>query len=141
MLIRTALLGSTRTGEHGRSFTAFDALGRLTPRSVTGVGDRTVQHRAYSYRADGNQIGRFMSTRTVDAMKALSRFGELAWFKLPTEYNDEYGYHQVAYMGWRYKAPREGVVHSVNTRDQEFCIASISDLALIVQHLQRVPVP
>ncbi|MFF3633759.1 hypothetical protein [Streptomyces sp. NPDC002250] len=130
-----------------------------------------------------------MSTRTVDAMKALSRFGELAWFKLPTEYNDEYGYHQVAYMGWRYKAPREGVdqfiedvvkgvptqlawvldrtrrnrillpdrvlleagglgnpafadvVHSVNTRDQEFCMASISDLALIVQHLQRVPVP
>lgn len=82
-----------------------------------------------------------MSTRTVDAMKALNRSGELAWFKLPTEYNDEYGYHQVAYMGWRYKAPREGVVHSVNTRDQEFCIASISDLALIVQHLQRVPVP
>ncbi|MFF9601143.1 hypothetical protein ACF1GY_02565 [Streptomyces sp. NPDC014684] len=172
-----------------RSFTAFDALGRLTPQSVTGVGDRTVQHRAYSDRADGNQIGRFMPTQTVDAMKALSRFGELAWFKLPTEYNDEYGYHQVAYMGWRYKAPREGVdqfvedvvkdvstqlawvldrtrrnrillpnrvlleagglgnpafadvVHSVNTRDQEFCIASISDLALIVQHLQRVPVP
>ncbi|MFF9175746.1 RHS repeat-associated core domain-containing protein, partial [Streptomyces sp. NPDC014793] len=35
----------------------FDPLGRLTTQSVTGAGDRTVQHRAYSYRADGNLIG------------------------------------------------------------------------------------
>lgn len=122
-------------------------------------------------------------------MKALSRFGELAWFKLPAEYNHEYGYHQVAYMGWRYTAPKEGidqfiedavkgvstqlewtldktrrnwillpnrvlleaqglenpafadVIHSMNTQDQEFCIKSISDIDLIVQHLQRVPTP
>ncbi|MEW2255055.1 hypothetical protein [Streptomyces sp. NPDC047869] len=130
-----------------------------------------------------------MSTRTVDAIKALSRFGELAWFKLPAEYNDEYGYHQVAYMGWCYKAPQEGVdqfiedavkgiptqlewvldqtrrnrillpnrvlfeagglenpafadvVHRMNTQDQEFCIKSISDVALIIQYLQRIPTP
>ncbi|MET8803907.1 hypothetical protein [Streptomyces sp. NPDC004546] len=42
-------------------------------------------------------------------MQALSRFGELAWFKLPTEYNDVYGYHQVPYMGWRYTSPQEDV--------------------------------
>ncbi|MFF9175747.1 hypothetical protein [Streptomyces sp. NPDC014793] len=122
-------------------------------------------------------------------MKALSRFGELAWFKLPTECNAERGYRQLAYMGWRYKAPKEGidrfiesvvkgvptqlewvldvtrmnwvllpervlieaqgladpafaeVIHSMNTQDQEFCIKSIDDIDLIVQHLQRIPIP
>lgn len=42
-------------------------------------------------------------------MEALSRFGDLAWFKLPTEYNQVHGYHQVLYMGWRYASPREGI--------------------------------
>ncbi|MEU2226354.1 putative T7SS-secreted protein [Streptomyces sp. NPDC018347] len=35
----------------------FDALGRLTAQSVTGAGGHRVQHRAYTYRADGNLIG------------------------------------------------------------------------------------
>ncbi|MBL1081231.1 RHS domain-containing protein [Streptomyces actinomycinicus] len=35
----------------------FDALGRLTSQSVTGVGGHQVQHRAYTYRADGNLTG------------------------------------------------------------------------------------
>ncbi|MEW2259333.1 putative T7SS-secreted protein [Streptomyces sp. NPDC047869] len=35
----------------------FDPLGRLMTQSVTGVGDRPVQHRTYSYQADGNLIG------------------------------------------------------------------------------------
>ncbi|MGW0337983.1 putative T7SS-secreted protein [Streptomyces sp. NPDC003011] len=45
-------IGETVTLEHG-----FDALGRLTSQSVTGAGGRTVQSRAYTYRADGNLIG------------------------------------------------------------------------------------
>ncbi|MFL4948422.1 putative T7SS-secreted protein [Streptomyces sp. MMS24-I31] len=45
-------IGDTITLGH-----AFDALGRLTTQSVTGRNDRTVQHRAYTYRADGNLIG------------------------------------------------------------------------------------
>ncbi|MFF7973305.1 putative T7SS-secreted protein [Streptomyces sp. NPDC007905] len=45
-------IGETVTLEH-----AFDALGRLTTQWVTGVEGRTVQHRAYTYRADGNLIG------------------------------------------------------------------------------------
>ncbi|MFF2204270.1 putative T7SS-secreted protein [Streptomyces sp. NPDC058145] len=45
-------IGGTITLDH-----TFDPLGRLTTQSVTGVGDRTVQHRTYSYRADGNLIG------------------------------------------------------------------------------------
>ncbi|WP_460106812.1 putative T7SS-secreted protein [Streptomyces sp. YKOK-J1] len=48
----TRHIGDTITLDH-----TFDPLGRLTTQSVTGVGDRTVQHRAYSYRADGNLIG------------------------------------------------------------------------------------
>lgn len=44
-------------------------------------------------------------------MQVLSKFGELAWFKLPTEVNPTYGYPQVPYMGWRYRAPREGLAH------------------------------
>ncbi|MFB9396039.1 RHS repeat-associated core domain-containing protein, partial [Streptomyces echinatus] len=35
----------------------FDALGRLTTQSVTGAGGHRVQHRTYTYRADGNVIG------------------------------------------------------------------------------------
>ncbi|MFF5854835.1 putative T7SS-secreted protein [Streptomyces sp. NPDC012751] len=35
----------------------FDALGRLTTQSVTGAGGHRVQHRAFTYRADGNLIG------------------------------------------------------------------------------------
>ncbi|MFF8864508.1 DUF6531 domain-containing protein [Streptomyces sp. NPDC015139] len=47
----------------------FDALGRLTTQSVTGAGGRAVQHRSYSYRADGNVIGtedRLSGTRRFD---------------------------------------------------------------------------
>ncbi|WP_143684318.1 hypothetical protein, partial [Streptomyces diastatochromogenes] len=45
-------IGGTIVLEH-----TFDTLGCLTSQSVTGVGGRAVQHRAYSYRADGNLIG------------------------------------------------------------------------------------
>ena len=45
-------IGGTITLEH-----AFDALGRLTTQSVTGAAGHTVQHRTYTYRADGNLIG------------------------------------------------------------------------------------
>ncbi|MFI8243357.1 RHS repeat-associated core domain-containing protein, partial [Streptomyces sp. NPDC085866] len=45
-------IGETVALEH-----AFDAVGRLTTQSVTGAEGRTVQHRAYTYRADGNLIG------------------------------------------------------------------------------------
>ncbi|MFF7971896.1 putative T7SS-secreted protein [Streptomyces sp. NPDC007905] len=47
---------SRRIGETIRLEHGFDTAGRLTTQSVTG-GDRTVQHRAYTYRADGNLIG------------------------------------------------------------------------------------
>ncbi|MGW2098579.1 hypothetical protein ACWCPX_12885 [Streptomyces olivaceoviridis] len=130
-----------------------------------------------------------MPNRNTEAMQALSRFGELTWFKLPTEYNNVYGYYQVPYLGWRYACPRDDiaqyiedavsevptqvewgldrtrrnwvllpsriwreahgledpafsdVVHSINTQDQEFCLMALSDLELIVQHLQQIPVP
>ncbi|MEU5540571.1 RHS repeat-associated core domain-containing protein, partial [Streptomyces sp. NPDC020362] len=45
-------IGGTITLEH-----AFDALGRLTTQSVSGAEGCAVQHRAYTYRADGNLIG------------------------------------------------------------------------------------
>ncbi|MEU9481439.1 putative T7SS-secreted protein [Streptomyces sp. NPDC048191] len=48
----TRRIGETVTLEH-----TFDALGRLTTQSVTGAEGRTVQHRAYTYRADGNLTG------------------------------------------------------------------------------------
>ncbi|QWB23779.1 MULTISPECIES: DUF6531 domain-containing protein [Streptomyces] len=35
----------------------FDELGRLTAQSVTGIDGRSVQHRSYLYRADGNLVG------------------------------------------------------------------------------------
>ncbi|WP_381554275.1 putative T7SS-secreted protein [Streptomyces eurythermus] len=43
------LIGGTITLEH-----TFDPMGRLTTQSVTGAQGRRVQHRAYTYRADGN---------------------------------------------------------------------------------------
>ncbi|MEV5879748.1 putative T7SS-secreted protein [Streptomyces sp. NPDC052101] len=48
----TRRIGGTVTLEH-----TFDAMGRLTTQSVTGAEGRMVQHRAYTYRADGNVIG------------------------------------------------------------------------------------
>ncbi|MFI9584536.1 putative T7SS-secreted protein [Streptomyces sp. NPDC052236] len=44
-------IGETATFRH-----AFDAMGRLTNQEITGQG-RSLQHRAYTYRADGNLIG------------------------------------------------------------------------------------
>ncbi|WP_143669967.1 hypothetical protein [Streptomyces sp. Ag109_G2-15] len=46
-------------------------------------------------------------------MRTLSRFGELAWFKLPVEYNPVHGYHQVPYMGWRYTSPQEDIAQLI----------------------------
>ncbi|MEU0009584.1 DUF6531 domain-containing protein, partial [Streptomyces sp. NPDC006314] len=48
---------SRRIGEAIALEHTFDALGRLTTQSVTGAEGRTVQHRTYTYRADGNLIG------------------------------------------------------------------------------------
>ncbi|WP_107118740.1 DUF6531 domain-containing protein, partial [Streptomyces cellostaticus] len=48
----TRRVGETLTLEH-----SFDALGRLTMQSVIGAEARKVQHRTYSYGADGNLIG------------------------------------------------------------------------------------
>jgi hypothetical protein len=121
-------------------------------------------------------------------MRALSRFGELSWFKLPLEHNPALGYNQVPYMGWRYTSPREDIaqlienavgelptqvewmldrtrrnwlllpnrilreaqglknpafakaVHSINVQDQEFCLKALSDLDLIILHLQEIPI-
>jgi YD repeat-containing protein len=43
---------------NGRTVTyAHDELGRLTAQSVTGRDGRSVQHRSYHYRADGNLAG------------------------------------------------------------------------------------
>lgn len=33
------------------------------------------------------------------------------------------------------------VVHSVNTQDHQFCFKALSDLDLILQRLQQVPIP
>ncbi|MFF9582034.1 putative T7SS-secreted protein [Streptomyces achromogenes] len=46
------LVGDTITLQH-----AYDTMGRLTTQSITGAGGRRVQHRAYTYRADGNLTG------------------------------------------------------------------------------------
>ncbi|MFI6357947.1 RHS repeat-associated core domain-containing protein [Streptomyces sp. NPDC050743] len=70
---RTGMVASGRTidfayDEAGRELTrhigetinlqqTFDPLGRLTTQSVTGAEGRTLQSRAYTYRADGNVIG------------------------------------------------------------------------------------
>lgn len=48
----TRRIGESVTLEH-----TFDALGRLATQSVRGADDHSVQHRTYTYRADGNLIG------------------------------------------------------------------------------------
>ncbi|MFE2381676.1 putative T7SS-secreted protein [Streptomyces misionensis] len=48
----TRHIGETVTLAH-----TFDALGRLTTQSVTGAAGTLVQHRSYTYRADGNLTG------------------------------------------------------------------------------------
>lgn len=56
-------IGDTVTMRH-----EFDIMGRLTRQHATGA-DRTVQRRAYSYRADGNVLGiddQVRGTRTFD---------------------------------------------------------------------------
>ncbi|MER6346657.1 putative T7SS-secreted protein [Streptomyces sp. NPDC001532] len=60
----TRRIGETVTLEHG-----FDQLGRLTTQSVTGAGGTRIQHRSYTYRADGNLIGiddQLVGSRTFD---------------------------------------------------------------------------
>ncbi|GHC48480.1 hypothetical protein GCM10010309_03900 [Streptomyces violaceochromogenes] len=54
-----------------------------------------------------------VSSRGERAVQALSRSGELEWFKLPTAFNATYGYAQVPYMGWRYVFPEEGVAQLI----------------------------
>ncbi|MBA2808658.1 RHS repeat protein [Streptomyces sp. KM273126] len=48
----TRSIGELITLDH-----TFDPTGRLTTQSVTVASGRTVQHRSYTYRADGNLIG------------------------------------------------------------------------------------
>ncbi|MGV9345204.1 putative T7SS-secreted protein [Streptomyces spiralis] len=48
----TRHIGGAVTLQH-----TFDTLGRLTTQSVTAGADRIVQHRTYTYRADGNLTG------------------------------------------------------------------------------------
>ncbi|WKX70637.1 RHS repeat-associated core domain-containing protein [Streptomyces sp. XD-27] len=45
----TRRIGETLTIDH-----TYDTLGRLTDQRVRGTGDRTVQHRSYTYRPDGH---------------------------------------------------------------------------------------
>lgn len=33
------------------------------------------------------------------------------------------------------------VVHSISTQDQDFCLKALSDLNLIILHLQQIPIP
>ncbi|MCO4699876.1 RHS domain-containing protein [Streptomyces sp. RO-S4] len=46
-----------RIGETLTQNQTYDPLGRLITQSVTGPDSRSVQHRAYAYRPDGNLIG------------------------------------------------------------------------------------
>ncbi|WP_330459537.1 hypothetical protein OIB37_23305 [Streptomyces sp. NBC_00820] len=55
-----------------------------------------------------------MSIQSTQAIQALSRFGNVSWFKLPAEYNPFYDYPQVSYMGWRYTSPREEVAQLID---------------------------
>ncbi|WP_030989636.1 hypothetical protein [Streptomyces sp. NRRL WC-3744] len=84
-------------------------------------------------------------------MQALNRFGELAWFKLPTQVEwmlDRTRRNWILLPG-RLRNEAQGledpafsdVVHSINTQDQEFCLKALSDLDLIVRHLQQIPIP
>ncbi|MET9536049.1 putative T7SS-secreted protein [Streptomyces sp. NPDC006553] len=47
---------------------SFDAMGRLTAQEVTGDSGRRLQHRAYTYRADGGLVG------ITDALSGARRF-------------------------------------------------------------------
>ncbi|MFJ8661311.1 putative T7SS-secreted protein [Streptomyces sp. NPDC093795] len=47
---------------------SFDAMGRLTDQEVTGASGSRLQHRAYTYRADGGLIG------ITDALSGARRF-------------------------------------------------------------------
>jgi hypothetical protein len=60
-----------------------------------------------------------MVTRGEKVMQALSRFGELAWFKLPVEINPTHGYPQVPYLGWRYTSSREEIAEYIETAVKE----------------------
>ncbi|MEV8226715.1 hypothetical protein AB0P41_11750 [Streptomyces sp. NPDC079167] len=43
--------------------------------------------------------------RNERAKQVLSRFGDVVWFRSPTERHPVYGYLQVAFVGWRYAEP------------------------------------
>ncbi|MFI6651647.1 hypothetical protein ACIBI8_29085 [Streptomyces sp. NPDC050529] len=45
--------------------------------------------------------------RNERARQALSRFGDVVWFRSPVERHPDYGYLQVAFVGWRYAEPHE----------------------------------
>ncbi|MFF7646607.1 putative T7SS-secreted protein [Streptomyces canus] len=57
-----------RIGESVTLTNAFDPLGRLTKQELTGPAGRRLQHRAYTYRADGNL------TAVDDDLNGLRRF-------------------------------------------------------------------
>ncbi|AJF66048.1 putative T7SS-secreted protein [Streptomyces vietnamensis] len=48
---------SRRIGDFANLSSSFDTMGRLTAQEVTGGSGRRLQHRAYTYRADGGLIG------------------------------------------------------------------------------------
>lgn len=53
-------------------------------------------------------------------MQVLSRFGELAWFSLPSDKNPVHGHPQVPYMGWRYTSTQEDVARLI-----EDCVGAL----------------
>ncbi|MET7734296.1 putative T7SS-secreted protein [Streptomyces sp. NPDC005402] len=57
-----------RIGESATLTNAYDPLGRLTKQELTGPAGRRLQHRAYTYRADGNL------TAVDDDLNGLRRF-------------------------------------------------------------------
>lgn len=46
-------------------------------------------------------------SRNKRAKKLLSDFGEVVWFRSPTERHPIRGHLQVAFIGWRFAEPRE----------------------------------
>ncbi|NEC41250.1 putative T7SS-secreted protein [Streptomyces sp. SID8016] len=57
-----------RFGEHVAFASQFDTMGRLTTQEITGAG-RSIQRRAYTYRADGHLVGltdQLVGTKTFD---------------------------------------------------------------------------
>ncbi|MGW8761930.1 putative T7SS-secreted protein [Streptomyces sp. NPDC055815] len=48
---------SRRIGDFANLSSSFDTMGHLTAQEVTGGSGRRLQHRAYTYRADGGLIG------------------------------------------------------------------------------------